>query len=162
MKSLVVRVNVGLTVAFAMVTFLAAWQFSPMLRGAIVAIDLSLFAIGFFAFVWAYFSAVQRSRTDEISIAALFGLAANVAPRKVMLVMNGSLAAQAIVGLAGALVRTTTDGRPGSTLAFGVLVPVLGLGLNGLWTSQFGAFSPRHHAQSPTESGPISKDRDHG
>jgi hypothetical protein len=162
MKLLIIRVNVLVTLAFSIATFIAAWRFSPSLRGAIVAIDLTLFAVGLFAFIWAYFSAVQRSRTDEISVPSLFGFAANVAPRRVMLLMNGSLAAQAIVGLSGALVRGTTDGRTGSTLAFGVLVPIFGLGLNGVWTSQFGVFAARSIEASSTGSSPISNDRDHG
>jgi hypothetical protein len=48
-----------------------------------------------------------------------------------------------VVGLIGAIVRSSTDGRAGSTLAFGVLVPIFGLGLNGLWSSRLGVFPPR-------------------
>ena len=40
-------------------------------------------------------------------------------------------------------VRSSTDGRAGSVLAFGVLVPMLGIGLNGWWASRDGAFPPR-------------------
>jgi hypothetical protein len=109
----------------------------------IVAVDLALFAIGCFAFIWSYFSGVQRSRTDEISVAGLFALAGGVAPRRITMVMNSCLAAQVVVGLIGAIVRSSTDGRAGSTLAFGVLVPIFGLGLNGLWSSRLGVFPPR-------------------
>ena len=109
----------------------------------IVAVDLALFAIGCFAFIWSYFSAVQRSRTDEISVAGLFALTGGVAPRRITLVMNSCLSAQVVVGLIGAIVRSSTDGRAGSTLAFGVLVPIFGLGLNGLWSSRLGVFPPR-------------------
>ncbi len=35
------------------------------------------------------------------------------------------------------------DGNPGSSLAVGFLVPMLGFGLNGLWASVHGAFPPR-------------------
>ena len=38
--------------------------------GAITA--LALFAIGVFCFLWSYSNAVQRSRTDEISVAGLY------------------------------------------------------------------------------------------
>jgi hypothetical protein len=57
--------------------------------------------------------------------------------------MNGCLAVQTVVGLGTALARPSTDGKAGSVLAFGVLVPMLGLGLNGLWVSRYGTFGPR-------------------
>jgi hypothetical protein len=142
-KSVIVRSNILITGVFTFLTFLAAWLFTPGLRGMIVAVDLALFAIGCFAFIWSYFSAVQRSRTDEISVAGLFALAGGVAPRRITMVMNSCLAAQVVVGLIGAIVRSSTDGRAGSTLAFGVLVPIFGLGLNGLWSSRLGVFPPR-------------------
>ena len=143
MNSLVVRSNILFTGVFTVLTLVAAWLFTPGLRGMIVAVDLALFAIGCFAFIWSYFSAVQRSRTDEISVAGLFALTGGVAPRRITLVMNGCLSAQVVVGLIGAIVRSSTDGRAGSTLAFGVLVPIFGLGLNGLWSSRLGVFPPR-------------------
>jgi hypothetical protein len=136
-NSLIVRSNILFTGVFTVLTFVAAWLFTPGLRGMIVAVDLALFAIGCFAFIWSYFSGVQRSRTDEISVAGLFALAGGVAPRRITMVMNSCLAAQVVVG------RSSTDGRAGSTLAFGVLVPIFGLGLNGLWSSRLGVFPPR-------------------
>jgi hypothetical protein len=142
-KSVIVRSNILITGVFTVLTSLAAWLFTPGLRGMIVAVDLALFAIGCFAFIWSYFSAVQRSRTDEISVAGLFALAGGVAPRRITMVMNSCLAAQVVVGLIGAIVRSSTDGRAGSTLAFGVLVPIFGLGLNGLWSSRLGVFPLR-------------------
>jgi hypothetical protein len=142
-NSLIVRSNILFTGVFTVLTLVAAWLFTPGLRGMIVAVDLALFAVGCFAFIWSYFSAVQRSRTDEISVAGLFALTGGVAPRRITLVMNSCLSAQVVVGLIGAIVRSSTDGRAGSTLAFGVLVPIFGLGLNGLWSSRLGVFPPR-------------------
>jgi hypothetical protein len=104
-----------------------------------------LFGVGVAAFIWGYFSAVQRSRVDEISVASLYFLTGQVADKRVQRTMNGCLIAQLVIGLAGAIARSSTDGKAGSTLAFGVLVPLLGLGLNGLWASQFGTFTPREH-----------------
>lgn len=143
MKSLIVRSNILFTGVFTVLTLVAAWLFTPGLRGMIVAVDLAMFAIGCFAFIWSYFSAVQRSRADEISVAGLFALTGGVAPRRITMVMNSCLSAQVVVGLIGAIVRSSTDGRAGSTLAFGVLVPIFGLGLNGLWSSRLGVFPPR-------------------
>ena len=66
-----------------------------------------------------------------------------ISDKQIQKTMNGCLIAQLVIGLAGAIARSSTDGKAGSTLAFGVLVPLLGLGLNGLWASQFGSFTPR-------------------
>jgi hypothetical protein len=35
------------------------------------------------------------------------------------------------------------SGNEVNTLAFGILVPMFGIGLNGLWAVRFGRFSPR-------------------
>ena len=52
MNSLIVRSNILFTGVFTVLTFVAAWLFTPGLRGMIVAVDLALFAIGCFAFIW--------------------------------------------------------------------------------------------------------------
>ena len=46
MNSLIVRLNILITGVFAVLTLIAAWLFTPGLRGMIVAVDLALFAIG--------------------------------------------------------------------------------------------------------------------
>ena len=137
------RINLLLTALFSVVTAVAAVVFTPATRTAGVVVDLVLFSIGVAAFIWGYFSAVQRSRVDEISVASLYFLSGQVANKQIQKIMSGCLIAQLVIGLAGAIARSSTDGKAGSTLAFGVLVPLLGLGLNGLWASQFGTFTPR-------------------
>jgi ABC-type enterobactin transport system permease subunit len=137
------RINIFLTFVFLVVTVVAAVVFTPTTRAIGVFVDLVLFGVGVAAFIWGYFSAVQRSRVDEISVASLYFLSGQVANKQVQKIMNGCLIAQLVIGLAGAIARSSTDGKAGSTLAFGVLVPLLGLGLNGLWASQFGTFTPR-------------------
>jgi hypothetical protein len=157
-----VRINVVLTGLFVVVTAIAAAVFSPELRVAVAVFDLALFAIGVATFILGYFSAVQRSRYDEISVAGLFLLLDKVADRSTTLKMNTALAVQTIVGLTGAIVRGSTDGKPGSTLAFGVLVPLLGLGLNGMWASKHGVFAPRNVPNVSADESDIGKDGQHG
>ena len=137
------RINIFLTFVFLVVTVVAAVAFTPTTRAIGVFVDLVLFSVGVAAFIWGYFSAVQRSRVDEISVASLYFLSGQVADKQIQKTMNSCLIAQLVIGLAGAIARSSTDGKAGSTLAFGVLVPLLGLGLNGLWASQFGSFTPR-------------------
>ena len=118
-----------------------------------------LFAAGVAAFLWGFWNAIQRSRTEEIAVTTLFFLAGDTAPRAVRRSMNAALAVQVTAGLATALARPTTDGDPGSSLAFGILVPMLGLGLNGLWAAFHGRFPAREVTDDPGRNG---QDRNHG
>ena len=162
MNSAIVRLNVAATAVFVIATGVTAWVFAPWMRVGIVVVDLALFAIGVVGFLWGYFAAVQRSRTDEIAVAELFLLMGKVAPRSVRRVMSWCLGVQVVVGLAGAIARNSTDGKPGSTLAFGVLVGMCGLGLNGMWAAKHGYFAPRRHAEESPDDPAIGKDGNHG
>ena len=157
-----VKVNVALTAMFVVITAIAVAVFNPALRTTIAVFDLLLFAIGVATFIWGYFSAVQRSRSDEISVAGLFLLIDGVAPKSVMRNMNVALAVQVVAGIGGAIARGSTNGKPGSTLAFGVLVPLLGLGLNGLWASRNGQFGKRVIDEVSTSEMEIGKDGGYG
>ena len=78
--------------------------------------------------------------------------------------MNGALGVQVVVAIATAISRTTTDGRTGSTLAFGVLAPMMGLGLNGLWGATHGTFAPRqfeNSAEVPHQEPASGQDENH-
>ena len=151
MDDISIRVNVVLTVASLSSATVAAIVFASPWKEIAVAVALASFSVGVVAFLWGYWSAVQRSRHEEISVAQLYFLTGGVAPRRVSVVMNSMLGAQTVGGIALALVRPSTDGRPGSTLAFGILVPMLGLGLNGLWASRHGEFPPRRGAAGSGE-----------
>lgn len=141
--AVIVRVNVALTAVFVATAVSSAVFFDQPWKAVAVATALSCFAVGVVAFLWGYFAAVQRSRQDDIAVSALYFLVDSVAPQKLARVMNGLLAVQVLVALATAIARGSTDGEPGSTLAFGILVPMLGLGLNGLWGAMHGTFRPR-------------------
>ena len=142
-KSPIIRFNLLATVLFALTDLVTAIVFDDFTRAAIVVVALALFAVGVATFLLGYFAAVQRSRSDEIAVTQLFFLAGGVAPRDVKLPMLTALATQTVVGIACAIARHSTDGKAGSVVAFGVLVPMLGLGLNGLWASKHGRFAPR-------------------
>ena len=139
----IVRLNVIGTAAFVVSAMVSAIVFTNPLRIAGVVVALALFTVGVVTFLWSYWTAVQRSRVDNIAVAQLYFLSSGSTPRSVKLTMNLALLVQVLVGLGTAIARSTTDGRAGSTLAFGILVPMFGLGLNGLWCSKFGRFAPR-------------------
>jgi len=103
---------------------------------AAVIVDLLLFAGGVIAFLWAYAVAIRRSREVLIGIGGLYFLQES-APRPIQIRLLGALAAEVVGAFA------TAGVRPFSGLAFGVLVPVWGLGLCGLWAARYGTFPPR-------------------
>ena len=138
-----VTANTVLTAVFVVSSFTAAAVFDQPWKSVAVAVDIACFAVGVVAFLWGYWNAVQRSREEEIGVAALYFLMDGIAPRATALRMNVLLGVQTVWGIATALWRGSTDGKPGSTLAFGILVPMLGLGLNGLWGAFHGTFRPR-------------------
>ena len=124
-----------------------------------VTVALVLFAAGCVAFLLAYAQAIQRSRHDEIAVAPLFLLAGPAVPGPVKAKLGGLLAVQVVVALATAITRSF------SPLAFGVLVPVFGVGLNGLWAARYGAFPPRRARPERSDhrrGGEMGQNADHG
>ncbi len=103
-------------------------------------IALALFVVGCAAFLLAYGTAVARSRTDAIGIGGLFFLQGS-APPVVQRALMASLGTQLAVALVTASVRIYT------ALAFGILVPMFGLGLAGLWGARYGTFDPREESR---------------
>jgi hypothetical protein len=97
-----------------------------------------MFMAGIGIFFWAYAIAVGRSRTDSIGIGGLFFLAGpDTAPSSDKRHLLASLAAQTAIALASA------GARPFTTLAFGVLTPLYGLALTGLYGARHGRFGRR-------------------
>jgi hypothetical protein len=156
----IVRLDVIGTVLFTVSAVLAAVVFDGPAKVQGVVVDLALFAIGVAAFLWGYWVAVQRSRQDELSVAELYFLLGAAIPRDVKRTMNLCLLVQTVVAVATAMTRLTTPSdtassgsSAGSTLAFGVLVPMFGLGLNGLWAAVHGNFGPRRKRSDDDEIG---------
>ena len=144
--SLIIKINAAMTALFVVASVIAAVAFSQPWKTIAVVVSLACFAIGITVFLWGYWTAVQRSRTDEISVAAMYFLIDGAAPSSVAKILNSTLAIQVAVAVATAISRSSTDGKAGSTLAFGILVPMMGLGFNGLWASIHGSFSSRQLA----------------
>lgn len=158
------------TVAFTITAVYAAVVFSTAAQwvGAITA--MALFAVGVFAFLWSFWNAVQRSRAEEIGVMQMYLLLGAPTPSRVRRIMVTMLAVQIIVAFATALGRSEADdGSPGTSLAVGTLVPMFGLGLNGLWCAFHGVFPPRAdavddevNAEVNTSPAPIDQNDGHG
>ena len=97
-----------------------------------VATALVAFALSLVVWTWAFGSSVVRStRGDEIAVASLF-VSVGEAPGKVRAHLFGAF------GVCLVLAAGTAAANP-----FGVLVPMLPLGLIGLWAARHGVFPPR-------------------
>ena len=131
---------------------------------------MTLFAVGVFSFLWSFWNAVQRSREEQIGVMQMYLLLGDPTPGRVRRIMLSMLAIQITVALATALARSESeDGSPGTSLAVGILVPMLGLGLNGLWCAFHGVFPPRPDLDARggatdvvTSEPAIDKNGDHG
>jgi len=117
---------------------------------AIAVLSMVLFAVGIATCLWAYTSALERSRTEEVGVANLFLLTGATAPRRVRRTMSLCLVVQVVAAVGGATVGVVgLEQDQLNALAFGVLVPMFGIGMNGLWAARSGAFGPR--GQGPVQ-----------
>jgi hypothetical protein len=111
---------------------------------AVGVVSMTLFAIGAAGGLWAYIAALERSRVDEIGVANLFLLTGRTAPASVKHLMSVLLTLQVVVAFAGAIIGATGLGKNEvNALAFGILVPMFGIGVNGIWAVRHGTFAPR-------------------
>lgn len=130
------RASWGGTAVFAVTA--AAAAIAPATFDTIaLTVAVALFAGGCAVFFWAFFLIAGRSRTQSIELAQAWFLTGPPTPTEVRRSLLGALAVQVVVGVATAAVR------PYTSLAAGVLVPMWGLGLCGLWAARHGAFPPR-------------------
>ncbi|MEO1058402.1 MAG: hypothetical protein AAFY28_15960 [Actinomycetota bacterium] len=157
----IVMANAIGTAAFVVTALTAAIVFSTAAQwvGAITA--MSLFAVGVFTFLWAFYNAAQRSRVEQLSVMQLFFLVGPPTPPRIRRIMNLLLLVQVVAGLGTALARPNgPDGSPGSSLAVGILVPMFGLGLNGLWAAFHGDFPLLERVESSRPDGDAVVDDD--
>lgn len=131
----IIRAAILGTAAFVAVAVAAA-SLPDHLAVVAVVVDLVLFAAGIVAFVGALLKAADRSRTEMVTLAGVFWLSGS-APSRARRPLLGALAVEVAVAL------VTAGVRPFTGLAFGVLVPVYGLGLTGLWGARHGTFAAR-------------------
>ena len=116
-------------------------------------VSMALFTIGVAATLWAYTRALDRSRVEEVGVANLYLLTGNTAPKPVARTLTSALIVQSLAAVGGAWVGMVgLDEGQLNALAFGVLVPMFGIGMNGVWAARHGSYGPRvGTAVSPTD-----------
>lgn len=122
----------------ALVATSVAAAVSPDAFGAVHAtLSIGLFLVGTGAMLWAYALGVSRSRTELVTVPGLFFLAGDVAPRATRRALRIATAVEVVAVVVAASVRPYTE------VAFGVLAPMYGLGMMGVWGGRYGEFPPR-------------------
>ncbi|MEY4172994.1 MAG: hypothetical protein RI900_159 [Actinomycetota bacterium] len=144
-KSRLVRANVFGTALFVVAEAIAVPLRAERVGQVLIAVvSLVLFAAGVATSLWAYASALERSRSEEVGVANLYLLTGDTAPAPVKRTMSIALGTQVVVGLAGAIIGVAGLSKNDlNALAFGALVPMLGIGMNGAWAARYGSYGPR-------------------
>ena len=116
-------------------------------------VSMLLFAIGVATTLWAYTRALDRPRVEEVGVTNLYLLTGATASPAVKRTMLAALVAQIVAGIGGAWTGVVgLDEGQLNALAFGVLVPMFGIGMNGLWAARHGSYRRRGDpALSPSD-----------
>jgi hypothetical protein len=131
----IVTVAAAGTAGFAMsATSGVVWPDVFGLASAIVS--GALFLVGCGAFATGFLAGVSRSRAEEVDLAGLFFLT-GTAPAPIRRRLRGFTLLQVVIAFTAAGIRPFTES------AFGVLVPVFGLGLMALWGGRHGDFAAK-------------------
>jgi hypothetical protein len=138
----IVRFDLWATAAFTLVQVVAA-ALPDTFSVVSVVVSLALFLAGTVAFLWGFAVGIGRSQYEVVTLGGLFFLGDDTAPADVRRALRVLLAVQVVVAVAAASVR------PFSELAFGILVPVLGLGLITLWAARHGEFGAKEQSPEP-------------
>jgi len=102
------------------------------LKPVALGLAVTLFVVGMAVWAWAFAIAVARSaQGDDIVVSSMF-LVQGAVPKPVRAQLFWALGV-AVVVAAGT----------GTADAFGILMPMLPLGLIGLWGARHGTFPPR-------------------
>jgi len=144
-NSRLVRGNLIGTVAFivAVAIGLPLKEHRPV-QVLIVVVSVVLFAIGIATGLWAYAQALELSRVKEVGVANLFLLTGPTAPSAVKRAMALALTLQVVTAIVGASIGMSgLDKGRLNVMAFGILVPMFGIGMNGAWAARYGSYGPR-------------------
>ena len=129
----VVRLDLSGTALFLVALSIAVpyrnHRFAQFLIGGV---SMLLFAVGVATTLWAYTRALDRSRVEEVGVANLYLLTGNTAPKLVGRTLTLALVVQVVAAVVGAWIGVVgLDEGQLNALAFGVLVPMFGIGTSG-------------------------------
>ncbi len=131
------RASAGATVVQLITTVFGVASDADIVRNAVALVSVALFFVGVVTFGIAFVIAAGRSREEAVWFGGAFFLSGGVAAPRMRTLLLACLAAQVVIGLVGASLA------PFTALAFGVLVPLCGLGFLALYGARWGEFPPR-------------------
>lgn len=114
---------------------------SDGVRNLVAVGCIALFMAGAALFTWAFLIAAGRSRLEEVSVVGAFFLGDGAIGKPDRIWAYGFLAAQSIIGLAAA------SADPYTAMAFGILVPMFGIGAIAFLGSAHGVFRVRERSK---------------
>lgn len=136
----ILRVSSATTAVVAVTS--VAGAAAPGLGGVVHAgVSGLLFVMGIVTMGWAFALGVERSRAELVDTAGLFLLLGPVAPAQIRRRLRTAVVLQTAAVVAAAAVHPFTN------VAFGILAPMFGLGLMGLWGGRYGTFPHRTAAR---------------
>jgi hypothetical protein len=121
--------------AVQLVAMVVAFFGSDSVRGAVAIGCVVVFLAGATLFSWAFLIAAGRSRQEEVTVAGAFFLAGSITEDDRRWAYR-FLIAQSVIGLVAA------SADPYTAMAFGILVPMFGLGVIAFLGSAHGVFRP--------------------
>ena len=131
-----VRLDAQVTLGFGALTA-ATHLLAESLDLVYAVVSSLLFAAGIGLFLLGFWNGIQRSRIEDVSLAGLLAVDASfvtAAARNRLWSIN---VAQIVIAVSAASLRPFTQ------QAFGLLVPMFGVGIAALWGSRYAAFHPR-------------------
>ena len=120
---------------FALTAGAALFDNTPV-RAIAIATAVGLFVAGIVTFMWAYGVLAERSRTEALTLPGVFFLSKSVPKQKQRLFIGLEMVQLAVA-------FTTAGMRPFTSVAFGILAPMFGIGTMALYGAKLGNFPPR-------------------
>lgn len=130
------RFSLAVTAGFVLIS-IVTYLLDGALDRPFAVLSGITFAIGTVLLGLGLWNGIQRSRADTVTLTGLLSVDSTHVPKPIRNRFWAAIVGQTVVALVFAALRPFTE------QAFGVLVPMVGLGLAALWGSRFAEFHPR-------------------
>jgi hypothetical protein len=143
------QLGVRVAAAFAVLSLLT-WAVADTLDILFVVVCSVFFAVGIALFLLGFWNGVQRSRVDDVTLTGLLALGTSYVGARPRNLLWAAIAIETVVAILFASLRPFTQ------QAFGLLMPMFGVGLATLWGSRAATFHPRDDPRNPSpRSAPV-------